>query len=192
MCGLCLRLQKCISTATVTQHQLVILYYNQQVWSQLGFTESWCSLSLITVLVVIHPPCIGAFNKAKDEYINAAMMSSQPMLTPRRRRRWCQSWKSSVTLETTSTLLTCWEPAQSEVRGAAQWGIYVGEIFVWIWSGWCSVGTKHLIFAWVWFSYLGPDKADIRMSHRSQDCWLYTQAKCCSWRLQMIDGNQNM
>ncbi len=47
------------------------------------------------------------------------MMSSQPTLTLRRRTRWCQSWRFSVTLETTWTLLTCWGPALSEVRGAA-------------------------------------------------------------------------
>lgn len=35
---------------------------------------------------------------------------------PQRRRRWCQSWKSSVTWEITWTLSTCWEPALLEVR----------------------------------------------------------------------------
>lgn len=43
-------------------------------------------------------------------------MSSQPTLMLRRKRRWCQSWRCSVTLETTWTLWTCWGPAPSEVR----------------------------------------------------------------------------
>lgn len=50
-------------------------------------------------------------------HFNVVMMSSQPTLTPRRRRRWCLSWRFSFTLETTLTSLTCWEPAPSEVRG---------------------------------------------------------------------------
>lgn len=60
------------------------------------------------------------------------MMSSQPMLIPRRRKRWCQSWRFSVTLETTWTLLTCWGPALLEVRGAAS----------------CTPNSFRLILVW--------------------------------------------
>lgn len=47
-------------------------------------------------------------------------MPLQLMLILRRRRHWCQSWRFSLTLETMWTSLTCWGPALSEVRGAAQ------------------------------------------------------------------------
>lgn len=48
------------------------------------------------------------------------MMSLQLMPILRRRRRWCRSWRFSLTLETMWTLSTCWGPALSEVRGAAR------------------------------------------------------------------------
>lgn len=64
-------------------------------------------------------------------------MSSQPTPMLRRRRRWCQSWRCSVTLETTWTLSTCWGRALSEVRGAASslfiyMQVFLGLNLVWI------------------------------------------------------------
>lgn len=41
----------------------------------------------------------------------------QLMLTPRRRRLWCRSWRFWLTWGTTSTLSTSWGRALSEVRG---------------------------------------------------------------------------
>lgn len=43
------------------------------------------------------------------------MVLLQLMLIPRRRRRWCRSWRFLLILETMWTLWTCWGPALWEV-----------------------------------------------------------------------------
>lgn len=99
-------------------------------------------------------------------HFNVVMMSSQPTLTPRRRRRWCLSWRFSFTLETTLTSLTCWEPAPSEVRGVTTSTFsslrirFACEIFVdWYLSYWAHLSGQHkpyasavLFYCWLlWF-----------------------------------------
>ena len=85
-----------------------------------GFTVLFCAVPFILISLQL-PKCNHRAHFtpcAHADYLPIFyfFFSAQQALIPQRKRHWCQSWKSSVTWETTWTLSTCWEPALLEVR----------------------------------------------------------------------------